>query len=239
MSIIINTKRIEIPGVTTTNYLDDDEPTFKRYNRPPLEPWRIDHLVLHETGGASEENCKKTLLKKGLGVHLICASDGSISCHNDLVQDLVYHAGYMNGRSIGIEFINPYTPLFIPPNMRTIYNRIIPAQWWTWIPSMQDVNIRALVEHHHLKEVPRAYVLPTESQLNSLIALVQTITPDIVPLEFPTIDLNRRQPRIKRWNSKEKPSRGIVAHRDFAGHSDGRFLLEYLVSKIQNEKEHN
>jgi hypothetical protein len=49
-----------------------------------------------------------------------------------------------------------------------------------------------------------------------------------IPLEFPTKDLNSRRTRIKDWKEKAKPEPGIVAHRDFASHADGRGILEQL-----------
>jgi len=46
-----------------------------------------------------------------------------------------------------------------------------------------------------------------------------------------TAGLGRGHAKIKGWDAKPAavPGPGVVAHRDFAGHADGRYLLEQLM----------
>ena len=58
--------------------------------------------------------------------------------------------------------------------------------------------------------------------------------PDL-PMAFPTADLGPTKPRINGWDAKAKPAPGIVAHRDFASHADGRYLLEHLMKTFDED----
>ena len=209
---IINADFIDPPEeIKVTNFVFDDEPYFKC--KPRKKP--LQHFVLHETAGRSAAGCKKTLLKKGYGVQLILDRDGSVSCHGDLANDVMVHGNQLNATSIGIEVINPYAPK-LAKGMSQI--ETIPAEWWTWC-----------------MEKDRRYVLPTQAQLKTLLILVPFLCDKLgIPYEFPTANLNAKKQKITGWNSppkgwRAKPKPGVVAHRDFAAHADGRYLLEYLM----------
>jgi len=210
-NFIIDAKFITPPdGVIVKNFCFDDEPQFKC--KPRTKP--LQHFVLHETAGRSATGCKNTLLRKGYGVHLILSRNGTVSCHGDLANDIMTHANQLNKTSIGIEVVNPYAPK-LSIGMRNI--KTIPADWWTWCPDKID----------------RRYVLPSEAQLQTLLKIVPFLCQQLgIPYVFPTVGLNKKQRKIKGWMlpPRAKPGPGIVAHRDFASHSDGRFLLEYLIS---------
>lgn len=195
-------------GVVVKNFCFDGEPQFKhKARKKPLQ-----HFVLHETAGRSAEGCKKTLLRKGYGVHLILARNGIVSQHLDLATDWAIHANQLNKTSIGIEIVNPYAPM-LAKRMKVKY---MPAQWWTWCPDKED----------------RRYVLPTPAQLSTLRIMVPFLCDKLgIPYEFPTKDLNAKKRHVDRVGILRKriPGPGVVAHRDFAKHADGRYPLEDLI----------
>ena len=212
-SFIIDAQFIAPPeGVMVKNYCFDGEPQFLSEQR--VKP--LKHFVIHETAGRTASRCKKTLISKKLGVHLILDRDGSVSCHGDLANETMSHANQLNKTSIGIEVINPYAPKYA----KGMDIKTIPAEWWTWCPDKED----------------RRYVLPTDEQLVTLLKIVPFLCKLLkIPYEFPTADLNKKKRKINGWQKepgkkRAKPKAGIVAHRDFSSHSDGRYILEYLIA---------
>jgi len=207
---IINGLFVDPPKeLNVTNWIEDNEPKFKAKGRTK----HLKHFVLHENAGRSAKNCKNTIIRKGYGVHLILARDGKISQHGDLAIEVMIHANQLNKTSIGIEVINPYAPMLA----KGMNYDTIPAEWWTWCPDKKDRN----------------YVLPTKKQLETLKILVPFLCKELnIPYEFPTSNLNRKQRKVKRtgWRKQRIPGPGVVAHRDFAKHSDGRYLLETLIN---------
>jgi len=215
-AIIVNDARILLPddllaaGVTATNFEDDGEPKFKHRERRG----EVLNFVIHETCGNTAKGCKNSLARKGYGVQLILAPNGHLSCHGDLVLDRMVHANQLNEVSFGCEVVNPYSPSFV--KNKAIWGQTIPAQWWTWVP----------------KGAIRRYVLPTEPQMRAMRVLAPWLCRITgVPYEFPTARLNRFNRKIKGWDEKPKakPGPGVVCHRDFAGHADGRYILEDLI----------
>jgi hypothetical protein len=212
---VIDGSLVSAPSeLTVNNYLEDNEPCF--LHRKRTKP--LTHLVLHETAGRTARGCKNTLLRKGYGVQLILDRDGTISCHGDLVTDQMTHANQLNKTSIGIEIVNPYAPS-IAKGMEDL--EIIPAKWWTWC-----------------RKKDKRYVLPTTKQLNTLVVLLPWLCKVLgIPLEFPTQYLGPKKRKILGWRKppigwRAKPKAGIVAHRDFATHADGRYPLEYVMERI-------
>jgi hypothetical protein len=124
------------------------------------------------------------------------------------------HANQLNNESFGIEIENPYAPSLMK-NEPEEFRRIQDASWWTWCPDKQD----------------RRYVCPTGAQIKTLTALVPWLCQlTEVPYEFPTWYLSSVQRKIKGWRTGAKPAPGVVAHRDFAKHADGRYPLECLIA---------
>lgn len=209
---IIDAEFIDPPeGVTVKNFVFDGEPQFKCKPRKKT----LTHFVLHETAGRTAKGCKSSLVKKGYGVQLILDRNGIVSCHGDLANDVMVHANQLNGTSIGIEVVNPYAPEIAKGmNIATI-----PADWWTWCPNKTD----------------RRYVLPTKAQLDTLVILVPWLCDKLgIPYVFPTAGLNAKKRKITGWQLRAKPGPGVVAHRDFASHADGRYLLEYLMTHARS-----
>lgn len=163
----------------------------------------IRNIVLHETGGRSAQNSLISIAKRGLGVHYIIDKNGDVYFCVDPELG-TSHALGMNNRSIGIEIVNPYTPGSCG-NHISEYN-LIPAQWWTWTPNIND----------------RRYVLPFKIQLVNCFHLLEYLTKKYnIDFVFPTITYRHK---LKAEEVKE----GIVAHRDFGNHADGRYILERM-----------
>lgn len=234
--IIIGGEHVSLPdsflkaGLTASNYLDDDEPHFKRKKRTKI----LANFVIHETCGNSAAGCMTTLKKRGYGVQLIMATDGHISCHGDLSTEVMIHAGQLNKVSIGMEVVNPYNPIFVRD--KAIWFDWLKAQWWTWVPSKKNATIKKLLKRKGLFKVPKLYVKPTASQM----AAARLIIPWIchvagIPYRFPTMGLNKKKRKIVGWNfkPKAKPGPGVVAHFDFSGHADGRYILEDLIKRAK------
>ena len=176
----------------------------KKRTKPPT------HIVIHESVTRSRGRCVEVLKKKDLGVHFMVDHDGQIYQHCDPLKESPTHGNQLNGSSVGIEIINPYYPhLWGDP-----WIVLEPAQWWTHVP----------------KDRESGWVAPTEKQIQACRALVVWLCESIesIPLEFPTKDLGPRRTRVKGWKDKVKPDPGIVAHRDYASHADGRGILERL-----------
>lgn len=230
--LIIDGKGVEISddmislGITASNYQDDDEKQFDQYRKRSK---KVTHFVIHEsvTMSAAQtnrvlDNKRKASARKGknngkgydYGIHLNLSPDGHISCHADLVQHRLVQANHLNDESFGIEVVNPYNPIFAKPP----FDKTIDGPWWCWNPKRGD----------------KIYTLPTPAQLRAIAPLCELLTREIdtLPLEFPTAKLNARNRRIDGWKDGRDPGPGIVAHRDFASHADGRYLLEYVIEQI-------
>lgn len=200
-------------AVEISKELEDACPSFDLGDR--FEARKRDksptHIVIHESVTTSRDKTVAVLNKKGYGVHFIIDGDGSITQHCDPLRESPIHANQLNSSSIGIEIVNPYYP------HRAVDPWIVTelAQWWTHVP----------------KDRAAEYVKPTDAQIKACRALVVYLCEMIetLPLAFPTKDLGPRKTRIKGWKQKEKPDPGIVAHRDFASHADGRAIVEALL----------
>jgi len=236
-AIIVDGERVELPseflaaGMTASNYLEDDEPHFKHGERVG----ELIHFVLHETCGNTAQGCKNTLKKKGYGVQLILAPSGHLSCHGDLVRDRMVHANQLNDTSFGIEIVNPYNPIFV--NDKAIWYNTLKRLWWTWVPALKtrkgiNKGIQSLLKRRGLKAVPKRYVTPTPPQMAAIRLLVPWLCElTSVPYRFPTKGLNKKKRKIDGLTMKPRgrPGPGVVAHRDFASHADGRYILEDLL----------
>jgi hypothetical protein len=215
-AVIIHGARVPLPpevfaaGGSASNYLDDGEPAFRR--KPRVRA--LQHFVLHETCGNTASGCKDTLIRKGYGVQLILGPEGRLSCHGDLATDVMVHGNQLNPTSIGIEVVNPFCPSYA----RKPFGATIPAEWWTWIPAGGE----------------KKYVLPMPIQMAVLKAFVPWLCGVLgIPFVFPTAGLNAKKRKIDGWDSKPAvvPSPGVIEHRSFASHADGRYPLEIVMGK--------
>ncbi len=226
--LIIDDGSVQLPdemiqlGITASNYRDDDEKQFTQYR----ERTRVSVFVFHESVTMSAAQTNRILDRKreksakagkkggkgyDYGIHLNLAPDGHISCHADLVRHRLVHAGQMNSNSIGLEVVNPYNPAY----GKSPFDKTIKGPWWCWKPKGRD----------------KVYTLPTPAQMRAFYPLIKFLTEtiDTLPMEFPTAELGRRKGRIDGWRDYKKTGSGIVAHRDFSSHSDGRYMLEHCI----------
>ena len=232
--LIIRSKKVMLPqemldlGITASNYLDDGEKHFDQHRKRGS----VTHFVIHESVTMSAAQTNRVLdakrrksAKKGknrgkgwdYGIHLNLAPDGHISCHADLVEHRLVQANQLNNESFGIEVVNPYNPKF----GRGPFTEVIPGPWWCWKP----------------QNGKKVYTLPTPAQMRAIYPLCKFLAEVVpgLPFEFPTADLNAKKGRIKDWRKGAKPDPGIVAHRDFASHADGRYLLEHVIEMAQQD----
>lgn len=119
MSLVINERRVEIPGLDSICFLDDEKYQLAPsgfHDRPP-DTW-IKAIVLHtrmglvtkrvQTRGANrrwDELVAGRWDRSGrmAGAHIAIDADGSFSCMCDLELHAAHHAGHVNDFSIGIE----------------------------------------------------------------------------------------------------------------------------------------
>ena len=67
----------------------------------------VDLIVLHVTGGeGAPPQVYRTLTARGLSCDFVIDADGVIWQHSDPATVCTYHAGHVNGRSVGVEIVN-------------------------------------------------------------------------------------------------------------------------------------
>jgi len=210
--MIIDSQFVPLPaaladmGVVCKDYRTSPD-VLRFLPRRRREASAVRHIVLHESaGGIDYRKTAASLNRRGLGVHVMVLPDGGLTCHADLALAVLIHANQCNATAVGIEIINPYAPGRAKPP----FGATIPAEWWTWVPAGGA----------------REYLLPTPAQMATLARLIPWLCEACnVPLAFPTSGLGPRQTRIDGWKDRAIPPAGVVAHRDFAGHADGRWPL--------------
>lgn len=172
-----------------------------------------DHDVLEDEEGEEDDRTEKTLEKKGLGLHFMIGipdddfDASQVVQHNDL-HDLLFHAGPLNTRSIGIEIINPYYP---PASLKRLpWKHVIDAKW------------------AHKKR----YLLPTQAQMECLWRLVRGICDSSwpggieIPMTFVGADDNRGRLLMGMDKGIKTSTAGVWAH-GYNNHADGFFPVLY------------
>jgi hypothetical protein len=221
-SFVVNGAPLEPPeDLFVRNYLD---PTVAHFPiRRPRKGQAV-QLVVHETGGASEDPDDVVHLLRdirNLSVHLICAPDGTLTQHGDLASEVLEHAGSShNGVSVGIEVMNPYYPSLRPRG--SYWTRAIRAKW-------ADKG---------------QYVLPRPEQAETIRHLVEWITSaQAVGLAIPRLWAGLEEDGSFAMNRIPRASRsapgvrahtapGIWAHTYF-GHADGAWLVLYAWLRLE------
>ena len=215
-NILIDDQQIACPvDIVQPDYipLTKDLATFK--TRGEIKQQKF--ITLHENAGSiNRDMLYAWLQKKGYGYHIIIDPYGITTQHADLWSKL-WHGGRMNNFGIGICLLNPYYPKLVDTMEEKRLYEIIQAEWWT----------------HCSPRKVRLYARPTNAQLETLAKLVPFLCEWLgVPYVFPTENLNRQQRKIKNWLiPRTRPEPGVIAHRDYSRHADGRFALEHLIKE--------
>jgi hypothetical protein len=194
-------------GLLLKNYLDPQVRRFEgRHRSGP-----IDEAVVHESAIASAASTVRALSRRGLGVHLMVAPDGTVTQHGDLANDLLAHAGRHNRRSVGVEVVTPYYPDRLLPDHP--WSRVIEARW-----------------AHRGR-----YVLPTPAQAEAVALLIGWLTSSAaVGLEIPRrwIGLDGTRMAMGRVPGADRPRPGIAAH-TYWHHADGAWLALYAWLRLE------
>lgn len=108
--LIINGERVSVPFPVVTW----DEPGGLSFyghggwqKRHDPSGKGVDLFVLHWDGCTSARQCFHVLLERQLSVHLMLDGDGTVYQALDLAEACAWHAGDVNGRSVGVEIQNP------------------------------------------------------------------------------------------------------------------------------------
>lgn len=195
-------------GVPVRTFIDSDKivrfPAVRKRSQ-------VTELVIHETVSRSVQSTVDTLIRRGLGVHLILGPNGELTQHADLATDVLSHASGHNSSSFGVEVVNPYDPELLRKGLP--WDRVIEAPW-AW---------------------KGKYVLPTLAQAEAVAELVRWAT----SARAPSILIPRRWPGLKGGSFQlglvkeaKGPLPGILAHQYF-GHSDGAWLVLYAWLRIE------
>lgn len=107
--LIVGGEELPAPGCRVVTWKDPDGMGFQGQGgwRPRQRGAAVDLLVLHHDGCRSSRQCFDVLLQRGLSVHLMLDRDGTIYQALDLREAHAFHAGEVNGRSVGVEICNP------------------------------------------------------------------------------------------------------------------------------------
>lgn len=208
-ALIINGKEFDPPaGLKVRNFHDDTVVRFLGNNRSGKP---VNEVIVHETVTRSVDATVRVLERRKLGVHFIIGPDGEVTQHGDLATDWLYHAGYHNRPSVGIEVVNPYYPRYRKAG--ATWCRTIEAPW--------------AHEGH--------YVLPTIEQAEATSVLVDWLSSaETEGLTIPKnwIGLNKTRMAMGRVISAKLRKPGIYAHHYF-GHADGAWLVLYCWLRIE------
>lgn len=182
------------------------------------EPEQVTQVIIHESVTTSAANADSVLRRRKidgrrnvLGVQAMIGEDAIVTQHNDLATDRLVHAARHNGRSIGLEIVNPYYPRHLRAGMP--WRRVIDARW----------------AHE------RRYVVPTRAQLESLVAVLRGIFAAsarkliAVPKAWPGVERGRIS-MSRHAGLIEAP--GVQAHA-YSAHADGAFPVLYAYLRLE------
>lgn len=210
-AILIGGKEYEPPaGLTVRNYQD---PAVHRFVNRARTPQVVDAVVVHETVTTSWSSTVEVLKARGLGVHFIVDEHGVANQHADLLTDEMWHATTFNGRSVGIETVNPYEPQF--DYAGSPWPNEIAAPW----------------------AVGGKYVLPTPAQAEAVSQLFDFLSsaaanPLTIPQLWPGFQGTHRLSLGRVAKDEKAENAGLHAHMYF-GHADGAWLVLYAWLRLE------
>lgn len=212
-NILVGGQEVPPPStLTVQNFLMAGVTRFKNASRG-AKP--VNEVILHETVTSSAKQTVDVLNQRGLGVHFIVGSDGTVYQHGDLVQDELWHASQHNDNSVGIEVVNPYYPSYRPNN--SPWGTVIDAPW-----------------AHKGK-----YTVPTPEQAEATCTLLSWLCGEKtggmdIPREW--VGYTPQRLSFDRVPSAAQRAPGIYAHHYF-GHMDGCWLVLYCWLRMVAELE--
>lgn len=206
--IVVGGQKLPPPqGVNVKNFLDPS--VYRFHNQSRTGP--VNELVIHETVTRSWPSTVAVLKPatkdnpggRGLGVHFIADSDGTIYQHGDLATDFLWHASQHNPVSVGIETVNPYEPQLAPKDGP--WKDVIDAPW----------------------AAGGRYLVPTPEQSESVCQMVSWLTSGhglSIPMKW--AGLSGATLAMGPLTSAKSLAPGVYAHHYF-GHADGCWLVLY------------
>jgi hypothetical protein len=219
MGIIVGGQELDTPeGLVVKNFNDPVVFHFKNQVRPTKT---VTEVIVHETVTRSWSSTVDVLKQRGLGVHFIADSDGTVYQHADLLDEEMWHASQHNGMSVGIETVNPYEPDTAPPG----------GPW---------MNVLDNVPWSASQHPPRKYVVPTPEQAESVCQLLNWLTsaaanPLTIPQKWPGLVQSGAKTTLALSRvaaCATPPEPGVLAHMYF-GHGDGAWLVLYAWLRLE------
>jgi hypothetical protein len=170
----------------------------------------VTEVIVHETVTQSAAATVAVLQQRGLGIHIIVGYDGTVYQHADLLDDETWHASEHNPMSVGVEVVNPFEKKYLP-HLNPPWENEIHVPWVGNNP----------------------YVVPTPVQSEAVCTLLNWLTTESglsiprvwVGMEGASLHMNRLP------MSELGP--GLYAHRYFADHQDGSWLLLYAWLRLE------
>ena len=212
--IIVHGQELAAPaGLELKNFRD---PNVFHFRNRARSPETVNSVVVHETVTTSWASTVATLKQRGLGVHFIADSDGTVYQHADLLSEEMWHASQFNGLSVGIETVNPYEPRFVPA--AGPWKHVIAAPW----------------------AAGGRYVVPTAEQSEAVCQLLNWLTsadsnPLTIPQLWPGFQHTHRL-SMGRIPADVHQNPGIHAHMYF-NHADGAWLVLYAWLRLEAKLE--
>lgn len=170
----------------------------------------VTEVVVHETVTQSAQATVAVLRQRGLGVHLIVGYDGTVYQHADLFDDETWHASEHNPMSVGIEVVNPFEKQYLP-HLNPPWENSIEVPWVGSNP----------------------YIVPTPEQSESVCRLLDWLVSSS-GLSIPRRWVGIEGTKLRMGRLPESGlGPGLYAHRYFADHQDGSWLLLYAWLRLE------
>lgn len=205
---IVRGQEIEVPGLDIHNFRMSGVASLRNQTRTAKE---VTEVVIHETVTQSWQATVAVLQERGLGVHLIVSYDGTVYQHADLAEDETWHASEHNPMSVGIETVNPFEKQYLP-KLNPPWENSIQVPWVGDNP----------------------YIVATPEQSESVCQVIDWLSSPASTLSIPKnwIGLQGGQSMFMNRMKVSEQGPGIYAHRYFADHQDGPWLVLYTWLRL-------
>jgi hypothetical protein len=171
----------------------------------------VTEVVIHETVTQSWQATVAVLQERGLGVHMIVSYDGTVYQHADLASDETWHASEHNPMSVGIETVNPFEKQYLP-KLNPPWSNTLDVPWVGDNP----------------------YIVATPAQSESVCQVIDWLSSPASTLSIPKnwIGLQGGKSMFMNRMKISEQGPGIYAHRYFADHQDGPWLVLYAWLRL-------